>query len=436
MDELKEFDPIAYINEPRWQESRLGLERTVELLERMGRPQDRLRFVHVAGTNGKGSTCAYIASVLQAAGFKTGLFTSPYIIEFAERIRVDGANISPDDLRDVTLFVREHAEAMAEAIEEHPTEFELMTAVAFEHFARMECDIVVCEVGLGGRLDSTNVIDPPEVCVIARIGLDHTDFLGDTVEAVAGEKAGIIKRGTRVVSWPQEEGAQRVIDDVARELGVVVSMPDFDELFIGAVEGGVRAFTYRGVDYTTKLLGSYQPSNAALALEAVSALKERGWNIPDEAVRRGIADTAWPGRFEIVSAGDEGHPTVIVDGGHNPQGAAVLAESLRNLFEDRRIVFVMSVLGDKDYRGMIAEVAPLASAFVCATPPNPRALASDELASAIREAVEPSVPVCAVADFSQAIEQAREYAGPSGTICIFGSLYSIGDIKQALEGLL
>jgi dihydrofolate synthase/folylpolyglutamate synthase len=311
-----------------------------------------------------------------------------------------------------------------------------MTAVAFEHFARMACDVVVCEVGLGGRLDSTNVIAPPEVCVITRIGLDHTDFLGDTVEAVAGEKAGIIKRGSRAVSWPQEPGAQRVIDDVAHDLGVVVSKPDFNELTIGSVEGGVRAFTYRSVGYTTKLLGSYQPSNAALALEAVFALKERGWNIPDEAIRQGIADTSWPGRFEIVSAGDGDNPTIIVDGGHNPQGAAVLAESLRNLFEGRDIVFVMSVLGDKDYRGMIAEVAPLASAFICATPPNPRALASDELAAVIREAVDPSVSVKAVTGFSQAIEEALACAGPAGTICIFGSLYSIADIKQALEQVL
>ncbi|MBP3866865.1 MAG: bifunctional folylpolyglutamate synthase/dihydrofolate synthase, partial [Eggerthellaceae bacterium] len=177
---MEQFDPIAYINEPRWQKVRPGLERITDLLERMGRPQDCLKFVHVAGTNGKGSTCAYLAGILQAAGYRTGLFTSPYIIDFEERIRVNGENIPKDDLRDVTLFVRDHAEAMAELIGEHPTEFELMTAVAFEHFARSACDVVVCEVGLGGRLDSTNIIESPEACVITRIGLDHTEFLGDT----------------------------------------------------------------------------------------------------------------------------------------------------------------------------------------------------------------------------------------------------------------
>ena len=180
------FDPIAYINEPRWLESRLGLERIAELLDRLDRPQDRLRFVHVAGTNGKGSTCAYLASILQAAGLRTGLFTSPYLITFEERIRVDGANISADGLNEATLLVKEQAEAMAD----HPTEFELMCAVALVHFARSGCDIVVLEVGLGGRLDSTNVIDAPEVAVVARIGLDHTKLLGTTLAAIAGEKAG------------------------------------------------------------------------------------------------------------------------------------------------------------------------------------------------------------------------------------------------------
>ncbi|MFQ9181093.1 MAG: bifunctional folylpolyglutamate synthase/dihydrofolate synthase [Eggerthella lenta] len=189
------FDHIAYINEPRWLESRLGLDRIRELLDRLGRPQDRLKFVHVAGTNGKGSTCAYLASILQAAGLRTGLFTSPYLITFEERIRVDGANITLDELTEATLLVKGQAEAMAD----HPTEFELMTAVALVHFVRRGCDIVVLEVGLGGRLDSTNAIDAPEAAVIARIGLDHTKLLGTTLAAIAGEKAGIVKPGCRGV---------------------------------------------------------------------------------------------------------------------------------------------------------------------------------------------------------------------------------------------
>ncbi len=429
---MVEFDPIAYINEPRWQEVRPGLERTRELLERMGRPQDKLKFVHVAGTNGKGSTCAYIASMLQAAGYRTGLFTSPYIIEFAERIRVNGENIPADDLRDVTLFVREHAEAMAEAIGEHPTEFELMTAVAFEHFARQKCDIVVCEVGLGGRLDSTNIIDAPEVCVITRLGLDHTGFLGDTLEAIAGEKAGIIKPGSTIVSWPQEdEAAMRVIEATAQRNGCELVVPDFDALMVrGVDEAGVRRFYYDGRLFLTRLLASYQPSNAVLAIEAACALRRRGWDIAYEPdMTGGIYQAAWPGRFEVVSAQP---PVTIVDGGHNPQGARALADSMRDVFPGQTATFVMSVLADKDYPAMIAEVLPLANAFVCVTPPSPRKLEAADLAEAIRaQAGASALPVEVAASFSEAMEKARQIAG-QGIICVFGSLYSIAEVKKAL----
>lgn len=427
-----DFDPVAYINEPRWQESRLGLERTIDLLERMGRPQDRLKFVHVAGTNGKGSTCAYIASALQAAGYRTGLFTSPYIIRFEERIRVDGEDIPADDLLDVTLFVREHADAMEAETGEHPTEFELMTAVAFEHFARSGCDIVVCEVGLGGRLDSTNVIEAPEVCVIARIGLDHTGVLGDTVGAIAREKAGIIKRGSLVVSYPQDDpAATRAIEEAAGECGCPVVVPHLESLEVRPVEGAVRPFSYGGQPFTTRMLGSYQPSNAALAIEALRALARRGWNVSEDAIARGIADASWPGRFEVVEAGP---PAVIVDGGHNPQGAAVLADSLRDVFPGKRVVFLMSVLADKDYRAMVRAVSGLGAAWVCVTSPNAaRALSGEDLALAIREEVRAAgVPVEVAPGFSRAMERARQLAGPSGVVCAFGSLYSVAEIRKAL----
>lgn len=430
---MAEFNPIAYINEPRWQQVRPGLERIRNLLERMGNPQDRLNFVHVAGTNGKGSTCVYIASMLTAAGYRTGMFTSPYIIQFEERIRVDGENIPYDDLCDVTSFVRQHAEAMATETGEHPTEFELMTAVAFEHFARSECDIVVCEVGLGGRLDSTNIISAPEVCVITRLGLDHTGMLGDTIEAIAHEKAGIIKPGSTVVAWPQDdEAAMRVIREKAESCECELVVPDFDALLVSAIdENGVRAFRYDGRAFFTRLLASYQPYNAALAIEAVEALRCRGWEIsykPD--MTGGIFQASWPGRFEVVSSQ---RPVIIVDGGHNPQGAHALADSLRDVFPGQKATFVMSVLADKDYTAMIEEVLPLASAFVCATPPNPRALAAANLAEAIREqAGDADLAIEVAGGFPEAIEKARHIAS-QGIICAFGSLYSVADIKQALQ---
>ena len=438
-EDVEGFDPIAYINEPRWQQVRPGLERITDLLDRMGRPQDRLRFVHVAGTNGKGSTCAYLASILQAAGYRTGLFTSPYIIEFEERIRVDGINIPRDDLLEVTLFVREHAEAMASVSGEHPTEFELMTAVAFEYFARSECDIVVCEVGLGGRLDSTNVIAAPEACVITRIGLDHTDFLGDTPGAVAGEKAGIIKPGSQVVAYPQDTAeAEDVIRAKAEECGCAVMAPDFAELTIGAVDAeGMRAFTYRGRDYRTRLLGSYQPYNAVTAIETAWALRNRDWDVSDEVIARGIVDTSWPGRFEMVEA-SRGCAAVVVDGGHNPQGAEVLAESLADVFPDRRIVFLMSVLADKDYRAMVRRVAPLGAAWVCVTSPNVgRALSGDDLAAAVREENASlglaEVDVEVADSFGAGVKRAKELAGSDGVVCAWGSLYSLAELKRVLE---
>ena len=441
-----DFDPIAYINTPRWQASRLGLERIRELLERLGRPQDRLKFVHVAGTNGKGSICAYLASILNAAGHRTGMFTSPYIERFEERIRVNSAMISPDELRDVTLAVREHAEAMAEETGGHPTEFELMTAVALEHFARCGCDIVVLEVGLGGRLDSTNVIDAPEACVIARIGLDHTALLGNTLAAIAGEKAGIIKEGSAVVPWPQEPEAMAVIEHAAAEHGCELRMPDFAQLEEGAVkwEDGAspfRSFSYREwTDLRTGILGSYQPQNATVALEVVSVLRGRGWHIPDEAVRAGVARTRWPGRFEIVEGGSSPDGfAIVVDGGHNPQGARALADSLAEVFPGRKPVFVIGVLEDKDYPRMLEDVLPLGSAFVCVTPDNPRALPAHKLARAIRWTGQDLLgcsacvnPVVA-RDFEDAIRRARELADPDGLICAFGSLYSVAALKEAVR---
>lgn len=445
-----DFDPIAYINTPRWQASRLGLERIRELLERLGRPQDKLKFVHVAGTNGKGSVCAYLAFILRAAGYRTGLFTSPYIERFEERICVDGEMIGADDLRDATLAVREHAEAMALETGDHPTEFELMTAVALMHFARCGCDIAVLEVGLGGRLDSTNVIDAPEACVIARIGLDHTALLGNTLAEIAGEKAGIIKDGCPVVSWPQEPEVMAVIERAAAAHGCQLHVPAFSQLQEGSIRwpcedaalaAPSRAFSYGPfADLRTRLIGSYQPQNAAVALETAEVLRAGGWRISDEAVREGIALAAWPGRFEVVEGGTAPDSfAIVVDGGHNPQGARALADSLAEAFPRRKPVFVIGVLEDKAYPEMLEAVLPLGCAFVCVTPESPRALPAHKLARAIRWTGQDLLgcsacvnPVVA-RDFEDAVARARQLAGPEGLICAFGSLYSVAAIKEAVE---
>ncbi len=466
------FNPIAWINTPRWQASRLGLERMIGLLDRMGRPQDALRFVHVAGTNGKGSTCAYLASILQAAGLRVGLFTSPYILRFEERIRVNGRDITEEELARAVEAVRPHAEAIEAACGDHPTEFELMAAVALEHFRAVACDIVVLEVGLGGRLDATNVIDAPEASVICRIGLDHTDLLGSTLAAIAGEKAGIVKAASPVVSWPQEPEAMAVVEAVAAERGCALTVPDFSQLAVepltwgaerrngacggegvpatASSEGGDgvsgdasgeaaaraavvplrRRFTYRGCAFEAGLLGSYQPFNAALALEAARVLRERGWDISAEAEVAGIAEARWPGRFEVVDAA----PLTIIDGGHNAQGAQALAASLTDLLgEEGRgtVAFAMGVLADKDYEAMVRAVAPWAVSFHVYAPANPRALPAEELAACIgavlaEEGRADTVSVQMHATPAEALAAARADAALAAVA--FGTLYAIADI--------
>ena len=418
------FDPVEYINRPDWHTSRMGLDRIRTLMQRLGDPQKRMRIVHVAGTNGKGSTCAFTAQILQEAGYCTGLFTSPYVIEFSERIRVNGVNIPADDLLEVTLEVREQAEAM----DDHPTEFELMTAVAFVHFARQACDVAVVEVGLGGRLDSTNVVPPPVVCAITPVALDHTDLLGSTLAEIAAEKAGIIKSGAVVAMGVQQPEARAVIEQRAAACGC--SVVSVDEQ---AIQGTPKQFGYKHVhDVVLRLQGSYQIYNAALALEIADALQTQGFAIRPEHLKAGLQNTRWPARFELVA----NNPAFIVDGGHNPQGAEALASSLLQSYPDARPVFLMGVLADKDYPGMLDVVVPLAAAFVCVKPPSPRALPADKLASAIAEACErcgiSGVPTLVASGMSQGVQLAREQAGSEGLVCAFGSLYSVADIMAAL----
>ncbi len=420
------FDPVAYINEPRWRSMSLGLERISELLERLGGPQSRLRFVHVAGTNGKGSTCAFVSAILQQAGYRVGLFTSPYIDHFEERIRVDGSEISHDDLVSATLRVREAAEAM----DSHPTEFELMTAVAFEHFARTECDIVVCEVGLGGRLDSTNVIATVEVCAFAPISYDHCAMLGSTLGQIAAEKAGILKKGAIAVSAPQEPEVSEVLDARAAELGVPLRYVDASQ-----ISGENEGFSFNGlVSLSVPLQGSYQLVNASLAVLVCRALAEKGWDIEGDSIRRGLAAASWPGRFEFL----ERDPDVIIDGAHNIHAIRALAHELSARYRKGSIVFVVGVMADKDYAPMLELLAPLASAFVCYEPVNPRALPAGQLAEAVSQALS-SMRLLGAAEVRRAptpaaaVACARQLRGGALPVCFCGSLYGIADLKQAWQ---
>lgn len=432
----EEFDPVAYLNEPRWRALKPGLERIEALAAKLGRPQDALCFVHVAGTNGKGSICAYLAEILQASGLKVGLFTSPYIERFEDRICVDGQRIGQADLRAATLRVRAAAEAVEVQLGEHPTEFELMCAVALVHFQAQRCDLCVMEVGLGGRLDATNII-LPDLSVIARIGFDHTELLGDTLSEIAAEKAGIVKEGRPVVSWPQEPEAMGVIRDVCASRSCALTMPDVHQLEVQPLSMSAlkRCFSYKGAAYETSLLGSCQPENASVAIEAAYALRRLGWEIPDEAIRYGVRQAVWPGRFEVVGTA----PLAIVDGAHNPQGAQALADSLRELLaacemEGRAVSFVMGVLADKDYEAMIEPLAPFGTAFATYAPDNPRALVAQDLARAISRQVPDGVVVEAAADVQAAVQLALARTPSDGCLVACGTLYSVAALRRCLQG--
>lgn len=437
------FDPIAYMTQPRLLTISLGLTRIRRLMQLLGNPHQQLRFVHIAGTNGKGSTAAYIHSILCSAGYKTGLFTSPYIINFEERIRINDASIPLNVLHDIGLRVRDAALRVQQECNEHPTEFELITAAALLYFAQERCDIVVLEVGLGGRLDSTNVISTPDVAVITRIGLDHMALLGSTCEEIAHEKAGIIKDGGHVVAWNDENASvNKVFQDACRTHHATLIMPSFEQVqCLGITELSVpyenvmQRFSYQGERYETHLLGSYQPYNAVLAIEAARVLRSRGFTIPQTALHEGIASARWLGRFDVHSTCNEWR-CVVCDGGHNPQGARALAQSIDRAFPHTKCVFVMSVLADKNYEAMIDALLDYACLWVCVTPPSSRALsAHDACACVSRTAHERNATfsVCEAHSYDDAITIIQNSAASQGVpVIFFGSLYALKDTYNSL----
>lgn len=411
---------MEFISGVSWLGSRPGLERVRQLLSLLGDPQDTLRFVHVAGTNGKGSTAAMLASILQAAGYCTGLYISPFIERFNERMQINGVPITDAELAAVCDRLQPCVAAMADS----PTEFELVTAAAFQWFADRQCDVVVLEVGLGGRLDATNVIRAPECAVIANIGLDHTAVLGDTVAQIAFEKAGVIKPGTRAVTYQQSPEAAAVLRDVCRARGVPLTEADFAaiEPLADSVDG--QTFRYRGgAALTLPLLGAHQRKNAAVVLETVGALRAAGWSIPDDAVRAGLRAVAWPARFEILQRS----PWFVLDGGHNPQCAETVAANLERYFPEKRKILLVGLLADKDYAEMTDILAPQAAAFVAVTPESERALPADELAAHLRQY---GKPVTACATVPDGVETALSMAGADDVVCATGSLYMAGEIRR------
>lgn len=415
-------EAVELIRQEAWTGRKPGLSRTRELLKRVGDPHQKLKYVHITGTNGKGSTAAMVASVLAQAGLTVGLYTSPHLWSFHERFQVNGVPISDDALGRIAERVIQAGRGM----EDPATEFELMTAVGMLYFLEAGCDLVVLEVGLGGRMDSTNVITAPEVAVITNIGLEHTRELGDTLAQIATEKSGILKPGCDAVLYHQSGEVEKVVSDACRRQGIPLTLTDPEGLrVLGSGREG-QTFTYR--DWGTfhiSLLGRYQLYNAATALEVVAALVRRGWRISEEAVTRGLRAAVWPARMELVRR----NPDMILDGGHNPQCMGALRRALEELYPNRKILFMTGVLSDKDYPSMLGELLPLSKGFVTITPDSDRALSAGELAQYLRQAGAEAQPCGSV---SEGIRTVLDLAQPDDVVCVCGSLYMIGEARHAL----
>jgi dihydrofolate synthase/folylpolyglutamate synthase len=413
-------EAIAYIHGMYWRGSKLGLSRTVELCGLLGNPQKQLKFIHVAGTNGKGSTCAMLSRVLCAAGYKTGLFVSPYVDRFNERIQLNNTPIPDDDLAAIVTEIA----PVVDSMENPATEFEVITAAAFLYYARQNCDYVVLEVGLGGELDSTNVIDTPLLAIITAIDFDHMHILGDTIREIASAKAGIIKDGGTVLFYGEHKDALPVIRAACRKHRAKLSVVDRSTLREGMYDLHGQTFSYK--DYTDLrlgLLGRYQLSNAATVIDAVQLLRKKGVTISDEALRIGLKDTVWPARFELLRE----DPPFFVDGGHNPHGVRGTVETFQRLFPDQKAKIVMGMMADKDVSQSIELLLPIASRFFTVTPDNPRAMPAGELAALIEGFGAQATAFNTVYD---AIETAAR--GTEPTLAV-GSLYMAGEVHEAFR---
>ncbi len=418
--------PLEYLSQEKFQSFKPGFDRVERLLEALGHPEKKLRFVHVAGTNGKGSTCACIASILTKAGYRTGLYISPFVVCWNERVQINGQYISDEEFAQAVAAVG----AAAEAMEDLPSQFELETALALWHFARRGCDFAVMEVGMGGAWDATNVIPAPEAAVLCAIALDHTAVLGNTVGEIAAVKAGIIKPGCDVVSYGNEPEAEKVIDEVCRSKGCRHFRPDFRRITVLERSlTGVRFHYAAHRDLFLPLAGTYQPNNAALAIETAEVLRTRGYGISNAAIREGLAAVRWPGRFELIHR----DPLFILDGSHNPQGMLATVESLKTFFPGQKLWFLIGIMADKDVRSVARLLAPLAAGFAAVEPPNPRAMKAGELASLL--SAETGAPALPFPTIGEGAAWVLARAGKDGVCAALGSLYFSAQVREAVSAL-
>ncbi len=398
-----------------------GLERIQKLCDFLGNPQDKLKFVHVAGTNGKGSFCAMLSQILIDAGYTVGTYTSPYILEFNERISVNGQMIDNDDLTEICEYIKPFADQMEDKV----TEFELITAIAFEYFHRKNCDIVVLECGLGGKYDATNIITTPILSVITGVDFDHQNFLGNTIEEIAAEKSGIIKNGIPCLWCGNNPAAEKVIVNAAANKASLLISPNHKDIEILKTDLEGTLFNFGDFkNIFIPLLSLYQPYNAANAITASTLLNKNGFKIKQESIKNGLAKTRWKARFEVMNS----CPLVIFDGSHNPQGVCATTQSIKHYFKNQKVNVLTGVMKDKDYRFIAKTISEVANRVYCITPDNPRALSADEYCSVFREF---GITAVSFKNIKEALSSAILCDG-TPLICM-GSLYMYGDIYKILK---
>ncbi len=432
-------DALEYIHSLRWMSKKLGLTKTREILSLLGNPEKKLKYVHIVGTNGKGSTAAFIAEILREAGYKTGLFTSPFIMRFNERIMVStkgegdslyGFKEIPDEeLARLTDIVKEAVDKMAEP----PSEFEVVTAIGFLYYVQENCDIVVLEAGMGGEADSTNVIPAPLATVFTNIGFDHMQYLGNTITEIARTKSGVVKHGSTAVFYGENEEAYKEIKAKCDEEEVELILPDFSKLVTKENSLFGQTFSYKDlVGIKLSLIGQYQQRNAAVATEAVKILIKSGFNISDDAIKQGLLHTNWFARLERISE----DPLVFVDGSHNPQGMRATVDAVKNGIKDSdskfdRIVCVFGVMADKDHKAILEILSEIADTIVCVQPEYNRAMAHKDLFDeALSVCKDKNINIIDGNFVPEGIDRALSLCTKNSLMLCLGSLYMASEVRD------
>lgn len=424
-------EALQFIHESHKFGMRLGLDNIKKLLELLGNPQNNLKIIHVAGTNGKGSTCSFISSILKESGYKVGLYTSPFLETFTERIRVNGENIREEEVGKIVSLIKEKIEIMVSEGYSYPTEFEIVTAMAFYYYNQEKVDFVALEVGLGGRYDATNVIDKPVVSAITSISLDHTGILGDTLGKIAFEKGGIIKEDCPTIVYPQQEEASEVIKNICYEKKSKYIECDFKNIEIKSsnINSQIYSCNINGKelrDLEIKLIGDHQIKNSIVALNVIEYLNDiKITNISEENIRKGLLETKWPGRIEKISE----NPMFIIDGAHNEEGAKSLANSIDKYFENKNKILVIGMLEDKDIKSVLDLLIPKFNNVITTTPDNPRAIDANKL----KEKIEIyNIEVTCKPNIKEAVDYALEISNKDDVIISAGSLYMIGNVRTII----